>query len=94
MLLTCQIQTVLLFIRSIRHYMGAVFRPKDLARGNRKVIDNAMKDFTPDTKDNATSMLDSGKGEESEEKVKKILGQDKAKQLLSDTKSKRKNNIE
>ena len=26
--------------------MGAVFRPKDLARGNRKVIDNAIKDFT------------------------------------------------
>jgi hypothetical protein len=52
-----------------------VFRPKDLARGNRKVIDNAMKDFTPDTKDNATSLLDSGKGEEkeSEERVKKIM---------------------
>jgi hypothetical protein len=59
--------------------MGAVFRPKDVARGNRKVIDNAIKDFTPDTKDNATSLLDSEKGEEkeSEERVKKILGQDK-----------------
>ena len=32
--------------------MGAVFRPKDLDRGQRKVIDNAIKDFTPDTKDN------------------------------------------
>jgi hypothetical protein len=70
--------------------MGAVFRPKDLARSNRKVIDNAMKDFTPDTKDNATSILDSGKGEESEEKINKILGQYKSKQLLSDIKSKRK----
>ena len=72
--------------------MGAVFRPKDLARGNRKVIDNAMKDFTPDTKDNATSLLDSGKGEEkeSEERVKKIMGHDKAKQLSSDIKSKEK----
>jgi hypothetical protein len=46
--------------------MGAVFRPKDLARGNRKVIDNAIKDFTPDTKDNVTSLLDSEKGEEKE----------------------------
>lgn len=63
--------------------MGAVFRPKDLARGNRKIIDNAMKDFTPDTKDNATSLLDSGKGEkkESGEKVK-IPGQDKAKTVV------------
>jgi hypothetical protein len=57
--------------------MGAVFRPKDLARG--KVIDNAIKDLTPDTRD-----------KESEEKLKEILGQDKAKQLLSDIESKRK----
>jgi hypothetical protein len=72
--------------------MGAVFRPKDLVRGNRRVIDNAMKDFTPDAKDNATSLQDSGEGEEkeSEERVKKILGQDKAKQLSSDIKSKEK----
>jgi hypothetical protein len=54
--------------------MGAVFRPKDLARGNRKVIDNAMKDFTPDTKDNATSLLDSGKGEEKESEEKEDPG--------------------
>jgi hypothetical protein len=90
----CQIQIVLLFISTIRHYMGAVFRPKDLARGNRKVIDNAIKDFAPDTKDNVVKLLDSWKGEESEEKLKEFLGQNKAKQLLSDIESKRKNNIE
>ena len=68
--------------------MGAVFRPKDLARGNIKVIDNAIKDLTPDTKDNVIKLLDSWKGEESEEKLKEILGQDKAKQLLSNIESK------
>jgi hypothetical protein len=71
--------------------MGAVFRPKDLARDNRKVIDNAIKDFTPDTKDNITNLLDSWKGKESEEKLEEIPAQDKAKQLLSDIESKRKN---
>jgi len=45
--------------------MGAVFRPKDLDRGNRKVIYNAIKDLTPDTKDNVVKLLDSWKGEES-----------------------------
>jgi hypothetical protein len=68
--------------------MGAVFRPKDLARG--KVIDNAIKDLTPDTGDNLTNLQDSWEGKESEEKLKEILGQDKAKQLLSDIESKRK----
>ena len=70
--------------------MGAVFRPKDLTRG--KVIDNAIKDLTPDTRDNLTNLQDSWEGKESEEKIKEILGQDKAKQLLSDIESKRKNN--
>jgi hypothetical protein len=78
----------LIIISSIRHYMGAVFRSKDLAR---KVTDNAIKDFTPDTKDNLTNLPDSSKGKKSEVKLK---GQDKAKQLLSDIESKRKNKIE
>jgi hypothetical protein len=62
--------------------MGAVFRPKDLNRGHRKVIDNAIKDFTPDTKDNVNKLLDSWEGKKSEEKLREILGQDKAKELL------------
>jgi hypothetical protein len=83
----------LLFIISIIHYIGAVLRPKDAARGNRKVTDNAIKDFTPDTKDNVTNLLDSSKGKsssESEEKLNEIPSQDKAKQLLGDIESKKK----
>jgi hypothetical protein len=70
--------------------MGAVFRPKDLTRGYRKIIDNAIKDFTPDTKDNVIKVLNSWKGKESEEKLKDILGQDKAEELMKNIKSKRK----
>ncbi|MGB0026204.1 MAG: hypothetical protein WBP64_05145 [Nitrososphaeraceae archaeon] len=77
----------------IRHYMGAVFRPKDLARGHRKIIDNAIKDFTPDTKDNVIKVLDSWKGKESEERLKEILGQDKAQELLKNIESKRKDKL-
>ncbi len=70
--------------------MVAVFRPKDLDRGHRKVIDNAIKDFTPDTKDNVNKLLDSWEGPKSGEKLKEILGQDKAEKLLRDIKSKEK----
>ena len=70
--------------------MGAVFRPKDLNRGHRKVIDNAIKDFTPDTKDSVNKLLDSWEGTKSEEKLKEILGQDKAQELLGDIESKKK----
>jgi hypothetical protein len=67
--------------------MGAVFRPKDLDRGQRKVIDNAIKDFTPDIKDNVNKLLDSWKGQKSEEKLKEILGEDKAEARVSSHKS-------
>ena len=37
-----------------------------------------LRDFTPDTNDNVIKVLDSWKGKVSEEKLKEILGQDKA----------------
>jgi hypothetical protein len=73
--------------------MGAVFRPKDLDRGQRKVIDNAIKDFTPDTKDNVNKLLDSWEGQKSEEKLKEILGEGKAEELLKNMESKKKNKL-
>jgi hypothetical protein len=42
--------------------MGAVFRPKDIIRDHRRVINNAIKDFAPDTKDNVNKLLDSWEG--------------------------------
>jgi hypothetical protein len=73
--------------------MGAVFRPKDLDRGQRKVIDNAIKDFTPDTKDNVNKLLYSWEGKKSEEKLKEILGEGKAEELLKNMESKKKNKL-
>jgi hypothetical protein len=62
--------------------MGAVFRPKDFARDNRKVIENAVKDFSPDTKDNVIKLLNSWEGKKSANKLRQILGQNKSEELL------------
>ena len=63
--------------------MGAVFRPKDFgSRGNRKVIENAVKDFSPDTRDNLIKLLNSWEGKRSAGKLRKILGQNKSEELL------------
>jgi hypothetical protein len=72
--------------------MGAVFRAKDLQRDNKKILENAIKDLSPDTKDNNNiiKLLDSWdkEGMRSEEKLKEILGQDKAEALLKNIKAK------
>jgi len=61
--------------------MGAVFRPKDLGKGYRKVIENAIKDLHPDTKDTVIRLL-LLKDIHSNEKLKVILGQDRSEELL------------
>ena len=72
--------------------MGAVFRAKDLQRDNKKILENAIKDLSPDTKDNNNiiKLLDSWdkEGIRSEEKLKEILGQDNAESLLKNIKAK------
>jgi hypothetical protein len=63
--------------------MGAVFRPKDLGgRDNRKVVENAVKDFSPDTKDSVIKLLNSWEGKKSDSELRKILGQNKSEELL------------
>ena len=75
--------------------MGAVFRAKDFQRDNKKILENAIKDLSPDTKDNNNiiKLLDSWdkEGIRSEEKLKEILGQDKAESLLKNIKAKEDN---
>ena len=63
--------------------MGAVFRPKDFGgRDNRKVVENAVKDFSPDTKDRVIKLLNSWEGRKSASELRKILGQNKSEELL------------
>ncbi len=62
--------------------MGAVFRPKDLPAGWRKVARESIKDSSPDTKDSVIKIIDSWQGTKSEEKLKELLGHDKAESLM------------
>lgn len=63
--------------------MGAVFRPKDFGgRDNRKVVENAVKDFSPDTKDSVIKLLNSWEAKRSASELRKILGQNKSEELL------------
>ena len=61
---------------------GAVFRPKDLAKGRRRIIENALNDINPDIKDGVIDLLSSWKGAPSEQKLKEMLGQERAGSLL------------
>jgi hypothetical protein len=63
--------------------MGAVFRPKDLPAGWRKRVQESIKDLSPDTKDSVLKIIDSWEDTKSEQKLKEILGHDKAESLMN-----------
>jgi hypothetical protein len=62
--------------------MGGVFRPKDLGGTYKKIIENSIKDLSPDTKDSVINLFKCWEGIGSEEKLKEIIGSDKAERLL------------
>jgi len=69
--------------------MGAVFRPKDLSSGRKKIIENAVKDFNPDVKNDVVKLLETWERTRSrglEDKLIEILGQNKAQSLFSSIK--------
>ena len=62
--------------------MGAVFRSKDLASAYKKIIENAIKDLSPDTKDSVIKVFETWEGKNSKEKLKDIMGPDESERLL------------
>ena len=62
--------------------MGSVFRSKELGKGYKKIIENAIKDLSPDTRDNVIELFDSWQDTSSFQKLKDILGPTKAEQVL------------
>jgi hypothetical protein len=62
--------------------MGALVRPKDLPAGWRKMARESIENFSPDTKDSVIKIIDSWEGTKSEEKLKGLLGNDKAESLM------------
>ena len=67
--------------------MGAVFTSKDFPTGWRKIVEDAIKDLSPDTKDTVIKVLDSSEDVRPEERLKEILGHNKTESLLKKIKA-------
>jgi hypothetical protein len=70
--------------------MGTVYRPKDLPSGRKRIIENAVRDFSPDVKDDVVKILHSWErigSTGSEEKLKEMLGQERDRWLLKKIKT-------
>jgi vacuolar-type H+-ATPase subunit E/Vma4 len=62
--------------------MGKVFRPEEIVRGRKMAIEEAIRDLSPGIREATGKILDSWVGEESEERLRKLLGEEEAKRLI------------
>jgi DNA-directed RNA polymerase subunit F len=53
-----------------------------LGKGYKKIIENAIKDLSPETRDNVIELFDSWQDTSSVQKLKEILGPTKTEQVL------------
>ena len=61
--------------------MGAVFDAEDVAKNNRKIFKNAVKDLRPETKARIVKIFNSWNGRASEKELEEILGNQRANNL-------------
>ena len=62
--------------------MGKVFRPEDILKGKKKIIEKALQDLNPSIRDSALNILTSWEGGESKEKLVKVIGKRKVEEIL------------
>jgi hypothetical protein len=63
--------------------MGNKFRTKDITNQYRKIIEDSMKDLSPDIKDEILKLFDSWEGKNSAIKLEAILGKERLTSLIS-----------
>ncbi len=62
--------------------MGEVFRPEDVAKGRKRLFREAVRDLSPDLRDAIWQIIESWEGMESQKKLVRLLGEEKAKHFL------------
>jgi hypothetical protein len=63
--------------------MGYEFRTKDITNTYKKIIEDSMKDLSPDMKDEILKLLDSWEGKNSAIKLEAIIGKERITSLIN-----------
>jgi hypothetical protein len=66
--------------------LGTVVSPSDIRKGRRKVVEQLARDLDPASREAIMRILDTWKGGESEEQLRKLLGKRLSKRVLADVK--------
>jgi hypothetical protein len=62
--------------------MGVVFSPRDILKGRRHILEQAVRDIAPSSQAEVLRILDSWEGARSEEALTALIGEEKARILI------------
>lgn len=64
--------------------MGITYRPEDLTRGRKRVLEQGLRDLSPGVRESVRRVLEAWEGKESEDKLVELVGRDRARCLVKD----------
>jgi hypothetical protein len=66
--------------------MGVVYKPEDILRGRKGIIERGLQDVSPGMRDTVLKILDAWEGKPSEDKLAKLIGEEQTKRLIESLK--------
>jgi len=64
--------------------LGITYRPEDLTRGRKRVLEQGLRDLSPGVRESVRRVLEAWEGKESEDKLVELVGRDRARCLVKD----------
>ena len=61
--------------------MGYVYRPKDLLRGRKRLLEQGLRDITPGAREEVLRVLKDWRGDISMDRLIELVGEEKARKL-------------
>ena len=61
--------------------LGYVYRPKDLLRGRKRLLEEGLRDITPGVREEVFRVVQDWRGGSSMDRLIELLGEEKAKKL-------------
>jgi hypothetical protein len=66
--------------------MGVVYKPEDILRGRKGIIERGLQDVSPGMRDTVLKILEAWEGKPSEDKLAKLIGEEQTKRLIESLK--------